>query len=149
MNFNLKLREKLLKIRNAAIAKGMELLSEEEVLKTVKRRISDASEKELIIAVLESIDKTITSIEKRLDTIEEVVNCWNSPHKRVKPGDKCQYPGCENEATTLVYGNPDSNAYIHDIFLCCAEHEAVNSFLSWEPEYIEICPNCGCQMGIN
>jgi len=49
------LGEKLLAIRNKAIAKGMKLLTEDEVLEEVKRRRGEIEDKEVRVISLHSV----------------------------------------------------------------------------------------------
>lgn len=64
----------------------------------------------------------------------------------------CQYKGCDKPATKIASGRrdyenkPQENAY--DIGCFCEDHADIVADAGY-PEYHTICPNCGCQFGVN
>lgn len=63
----------------------------------------------------------------------------------ITPGMKCQYEGCDQDATCVALGqsyHPGLGAY-------CGKHADVVTSEDRDPEYTGVCPNCGCMFGVN
>uniref|UniRef100_A0A6M3JNA3 Uncharacterized protein n=1 Tax=viral metagenome TaxID=1070528 RepID=A0A6M3JNA3_9ZZZZ len=56
---------------------------------------------------------------------------------------ECIYEGCNRESTTLAYSRN-----LGKVVKCCETH-AEKIAEEGYPEYIEVCPNCGCWMPVN
>ena len=57
--------------------------------------------------------------------------------------DNCEWPGCLEMATDMVY-----NKRAMAVFHYCRHHaDYVSNFDN--PEYTVDCPNCGCVFGVN
>ena len=69
--------------------------------------------------------------------------------KRINETSKCEYPGCEEKATTLAaYVEQRYMGSVLKVGRFCAEHaELVAGHHS--PEYVAECPNCQCHFGVN
>lgn len=63
--------------------------------------------------------------------------------KRFIPGKLCEIEGCKELSVTLVYDKE------HSKILQVCEHHADDIVNYESPEYIEYCPNCGCEFGVN
>lgn len=55
---------------------------------------------------------------------------------------KCQYEGCEADATAIAIGR------VHPLGCFCEAHAMAVSE-EGKPEYEVGCPNCGCYFGVN
>lgn len=58
---------------------------------------------------------------------------------------KCQFPKCTRKATDLAVGR--DNGY-DNVSGYCYEHAKDVAFQN-NPEYVSMCMNCGCKVGIN
>lgn len=72
--------------------------------------------------------------------------------REVKSGEKCQFEGCEAEATQVACGRAANESYgpaghPRPNVYCDAHGYQVSDERS--PEYIVECPNCGCGFGVN
>jgi len=69
--------------------------------------------------------------------------------KRINKTSKCEYPKCEEKATTLAaYVEQGYSGNAEKVGRFCAEHaELVAGHRS--PEYVVECPNCQCLLGVN
>lgn len=73
------------------------------------------------------------------------------PNVRLLPGTKCQHKGCRRKATTIACGRSGwgmRGQYYPVPGVYCDSHAAAVSD-EGSPEYINICPNCGCMHGVN
>jgi hypothetical protein len=62
---------------------------------------------------------------------------------------KCQWPGCDRPAEFIVSGRSQYAEEPHPETGCfCAIHAAVVED-EGNPEYTNVCPNCGCRHGVN
>lgn len=62
--------------------------------------------------------------------------------RSITVGQKCEYDECPRDATAIVYSRPK-----RVVMLCCEQHMRVVAD-QYEPEYISVCPNCGCIAGV-
>jgi hypothetical protein len=64
----------------------------------------------------------------------------------LKIGDKCQYGECEFMATQVSCGKKYTAHPLPNVY-CDAHADIVAN--EGEPEYTNVCPNCGCISGVN
>lgn len=62
----------------------------------------------------------------------------------------CQFEGCSQTATAIASGRRDYQDRpaegCHDIGCYCEMHAKVVA-MEDDPEYEDVCPNCGCRFG--
>ena len=62
--------------------------------------------------------------------------------KRITKNNKCQFEGCSKYATKLIF-----NRKTNKIEAYCKKH-GFEIIEGEQPEYICVCDNCGCILGI-
>lgn len=60
---------------------------------------------------------------------------------------KCQFPGCQRDATVLAVCDLKHKTFLNGIWAYCKEHALV-VVQRPNPEYVVACPNCKCLFGV-
>lgn len=63
--------------------------------------------------------------------------------------EKCAYEDCDKEATKLASGRDYLDEKGHPKAAMYCDIHANKVADEGHPEYIECCPHCGCQFGVN
>lgn len=71
--------------------------------------------------------------------------------RRLRKGQKCEWPGCDKDAEYIAAGR-DTTYHVPPrpqvIGVYCEEHATLVANEDY-PEYEVMCPNCGCNFGVN
>jgi len=95
--------------------------------------------------ILDFAEDAIGQVKDSADFIEFVVKLRKilTDREREKKGKICQWEGCQRKATSLAYDKVENKFGMY-----CDIHDSEVAGKNY-PEYINVCPYCGCVHGVN